>query len=34
MEVGRERDYIPIATLLPVTSALRGVAMTAILMFH
>ena len=36
MEVGRERDDIPIATLSPtrMTPALRWAAMRAVLMFH
>ena len=37
MEVGEEGDYIPIATLSPLTrmtAALRWAAMRAILMFH
>ena len=37
MEVGRDGDYIPIATLSPLTrmtAALRWAAMRAILMFH
>ena len=37
MEVGEEGDYIPIATLSPLTRmipALRWGAMRAILMFH
>ena len=33
MEVGGEGDYIPIATLTRMTSALRWAAMRAILMF-
>ena len=36
MEVGEEKDYIPIATLSPpeMNTALRWAAMRAILMFH
>ena len=36
MEVGREGDYIPIATMSPtrMTPALRWAAIRAILMFH
>ena len=34
MEVGGEGDYIPIATLSPMTPALRWAAMRATSMFH